>query len=392
MTDKASKKARAARRNAQRAAENLAAAQGLNEAEELETAVAELQRSASEKRRIADDLKTDDDPKSRRQRLSLLREARKLDRIAAEAEARRRALRESQSRLTFAAAAEQRRARHLLAPIRDPDPDENIVVLLAKAEAQRARASSLDEKARAAGRAGRDARSQRKRHLTAARLLDLEAAEARERQIESHRQSLDAAEITAVATARGELVTSEIARIATPVVDEDGVRVIRDGMTVYRQENVTRVRVLSRGGLQLAFERGDLDGAGVKAERLLDTGNAYRWAFETCSAITTPARDPGGGSRSPLKASAGPQDAVFAAGEMLRDFRQGLDDRQRVVLDGVCGQDMTVNAMAIQLGSDSRTVRKLLAEGLIRAMESRKAAGRKDGVDREYKNGACIAA
>ncbi len=271
-----------------------------------------------------------------------------------------------------AAAAERRRAIHLLAPIRDPSPDENIQTLLTRADAQRSLAASLAEKAQLPGRPGRDARRERKTYLTAARLLDLEAHQARERQLTAHRQALDAAETVARANARGEQVTSEVARIASPVVDDDGVRIVKDGAPVYRQENVTRVRILSRGGLQLAFERGDLDGWRVKAERLLDTGNAYRWAFEACSAITTPARDFGGGTRSPLKASLGPQDAVFVAGVMLRDFRAGLDDRQRAVLDRVCGLDMTISAAANELGADSRTLRHVLAEGLICAMESRK--------------------
>ena len=48
------------------------------------------------------------------------------------------------------------------------------------------------------------------------------------------------------------------------------------------------MRIQSRGGLQLAFERGDLDSGQVRAERLLETGKAYRWAYETATALTTP--------------------------------------------------------------------------------------------------------
>src|SRR5262249_45167616 len=68
------------------------------------------------------------------------------------------------------------------------------------------------------------------------------------------------AETMVLAGARGEEVRSEAVRTSAPVIDEHGARVVQRGLPAYRQETVTRVRVLSRGGLQLAFERGDLDG------------------------------------------------------------------------------------------------------------------------------------
>ena len=163
--------------------------------------------------------------------------------------------------------------------------------------------------------------------------------------------------------------------MAVAQFDEHGARIVRHGLPLYRQETHTRVRVASRGGLQLAFERGDLDGGRVKAERLYETGKAYRWAFETASALTTPARNlaPIGG-RSPLRASAGPQDAVFAAGEILRIFRADLGARQLTVLDQVCGCDATVRATCPQLKADTRTVRRMLVEALTIATENRAAS------------------
>ena len=190
-------------------------------------------------------------------------------------------------------------------------------------------------------------------------------------------QSLAArlAETSSLALSRGEEVRSETVRLAVAQFDEHGARIVRHGLPLYRQETHTRVRVSSRGGLQLAFERGDLDGGRLRAERLNETGKAYRWAFETASALTTPARNlaPIGG-RSPLRASAGPQDAVFAAGEILRIFRANLTARQVAVLDTVCGLDATLRAAGLLLKADARTVRRILVEALAIAGDSRAAS------------------
>ncbi|HEX3408217.1 MAG TPA: hypothetical protein VHS81_13350, partial [Caulobacteraceae bacterium] len=126
-------------------------------------------------------------------------------------------------------------------------------------------------------------------------------------------QSLAArlAETSSLALSRGEQVRSETVRIAVPLTDEHGARIVRRGLPLYRQETVTRMRILSRGGLQLAFDRGDLDDGPVKADRLLETAKTYRWAYETATALTTPARNLAVvGARAPLRAGAGPQDAV----------------------------------------------------------------------------------
>jgi hypothetical protein len=183
------------------------------------------------------------------------------------------------------------------------------------------------------------------------------------------------AETSSLAVSRGEQVKSETVRIAVPLVDEHGARTVRRGLPLYRQETVTRTRILSRGGLQLAFERGDLDGGPLKAERLLQTAKAYRWAYETATSLTTPARNLAiVGARAPLKASAGPQDAVFAAGEMLRVFRGGLTARQVAVLDRVCGLDLTIRAAALAFKADPRTVRAALVEALATATANRSEA------------------
>lgn len=190
-------------------------------------------------------------------------------------------------------------------------------------------------------------------------------------------QSLAArlAETSSLALSRGEEVRSETVRTAEPMYDEHGARLVKDGAPLYRRETVTRVRIASRGGLQLAFDRGDLDGGSWRAERLLDLGRTYRWAFEAATGLTTPERNLSPiSSRSPLRASAGPQDSVFAAGETLRTCRAGLTPRQCAALDRVCGLDLTIRATALALGADPRSIRKALVEGLSRAAESRAAA------------------
>jgi len=196
----------------------------------------------------------------------------------------------------------------------------------------------------------------------------------RRRAERSETQSLAArlAETSSLALSRGEEVRSETVRLAVPQYDEHGARIVRHGLPVYRQETHARVRVASRGGLQLAFERGDLDGGRIKADRLHDTGAAYRLAFETASALTTPVRNlaPISG-RLALSASAGPQDAVFAAGEILRIFRADLTAGQIAVVDNICGLEATVRATALWLRADTRSVRRILVEALTLATESR---------------------
>jgi hypothetical protein len=180
------------------------------------------------------------------------------------------------------------------------------------------------------------------------------------------------AETSALARARGEEVRAESVRIATPQLDEHGARIVRRGLPLYRQETVARVRIASRGGLQLAFERGDLDGGPIKAEQIYETGKTYRWAFESNSALTTPERNLASVSaRAPLRASAGPQDAVFQAGEILRAYRRGQGERPVAVLDLVCGLDMTLRAAAMALKADPRTARKVLIEALTAATDNR---------------------
>lgn len=203
-------------------------------------------------------------------------------------------------------------------------------------------------------------------------ILDLERR--RIERLEGGSLAARLAETASLARARGEEVRSETLRIAVPLVDEHGAPLVRRGLPLFRQEVVTRVRIVSRGGLQLAFERGDLDGGPTNAERLVETGKTYRWAYETSAALATPQRNLSPVSaRLTFRASDGPQEQVFRAGELLRLFRDGLSRRQVAVLDRVCGLDMTVRAAARSLKADPRSARKALLEGLTRAEANRRA-------------------
>ena len=245
----------------------------------------------------------------------------------------------------------------------------------------RRRPSNRDPEALTREELRRLAKSERKlaspdRTQSAAGVREIQDLERRHAErIEGQSLTARLAETSGLALSRGEEVRAETVRIAVAQFDEHGARIVRHGLPLYRQETHSRVRIVSRGGLQLALERGDLDGGAMKAERLSETGRAYRWAFETASALTTPTRNlaPISG-RSPLRASAGPQDAVFAAGEILRIFRTGQSARQMAVLDQVCGLDLTVRATGLALKADVRTIRRLLVEALCLATDNKKAS------------------
>ncbi|HZZ89949.1 MAG TPA: hypothetical protein VFE13_16600 [Caulobacteraceae bacterium] len=238
--------------------------------------------------------------------------------------------------------------------------------------------AALDPEDLSRDEARRAAKADRKvasgdRTAAAAGLRDLQDIERRHgERLEAQSLAARLAQTSSLALARGEEVRTETVRLASPMLDEHGASVVRDGAPVYRRETHTRVRIASRSGLQLAFERGDLDGGTMSGERLHETAKLYRRAFETASALSTPARNlaPISG-RAPLRASAGPQDAVFAAGEILRRLRSGLDRRQIVVLDQVCGMDLTVRATANALRADVRTIRRVLVTALTSATEVR---------------------
>jgi hypothetical protein len=130
-----------------------------------------------------------------------------------------------------------------------------------------------------------------------------------------------------------------------------------------------RMRVLSRSGLQLAFERGNLDGTRVRGEILYELGVRYAAAYGLEEAMRTPDRSQSGGGGG--FHSHGPQVKVIEAREALRTMRAGFSRRQREVLDRVCGLDLTVRATAEALKAGFPSTAKALREGLVLAGENK---------------------
>ncbi len=232
-------------------------------------------------------------------------------------------------------AARERREAEIRARIRSlSDEDRRPAVA-----AEIARDLKAAAKARAIAEAA--AGASRKAALARAGELEARVGSALQAQLDARWALAAAAETTRLARARGETV----------------------------DEVAGRTRVSSRGGLQLAFERGQLAGGAVKPELLLAAGERYRDAFERASGLTTPARPIGVTPRTG-KPSAGPQDAVFRAADRLARMRAGLSERQRAVLDRVCGMDMTVGATAQALKAGAPSVRNALRAGLRLAGEA----------------------
>ena len=120
-------------------------------------------------------------------------------------------------------------------------------------------------------------------------------------------------------------------------------------------------------GLDLAFENGQLDGAEINASNLRKTGELYRSCYEAANSLLTPAanevRGSGGG---------GVLEHTVECGLTLARLRARQKPKAIPFLDYVCGRDITVNATAIALRVDPRTVAKHLRSGLVIAHENEK--------------------
>lgn len=131
------------------------------------------------------------------------------------------------------------------------------------------------------------------------------------------------------------------------------------------RETRGRIRVLTRGGLQLAFERGDLDGRpGSKpgAEALYEVAKAYRDVFERVEGMTSPT---GAGTGR----GEGPQPGMLKALDQLQVWRAVLSVKQLAVLNRVCGMDLTIGAAAKELRAGVPSVRRALHGGLVAITE-----------------------
>lgn len=120
------------------------------------------------------------------------------------------------------------------------------------------------------------------------------------------------------------------------------------------------IRIMSRGGLTQAFEDGHLEPVrgSLKATDTYEAGKRYRDAYEVAEGLTT---STGGGGGFGPKA---PQPRLVEAGEALKAMRAAITDRQRAVLDLVCGQDVRLRTAATQLHRGFPSTKLSLRGGL----------------------------
>jgi len=272
--------------------------------------------------------------------------------------------------------AEQRRAARLSQ--HDPAPNTAIRRDLRKlADQERALA---------------DAREAKNRKAVSAALSEIHRLKARieterTRQLNVAWAGRAVAESAALALARGEQVEDEEVETHDWKRGKHGEIKRRKGVPQLITERAIVKRVQSRTGLELAFRRGDLDGAGVRAEALLHIGTIYREAWITANAQRGPVREEGVPSSPRCKASLGPAEAIFEAQQTLLRLREGrvrgedgklrrmegawMTRRQIAILDAVCGQDMALGAAAKALRMGYPALRRGLKAGLVVAWENR---------------------
>jgi len=152
---------------------------------------------------------------------------------------------------------ERKRALRLLAPLREPPPDAFVQGLQARAEGQRRVADSLDSKCRMPGTAGRQARADRKEARKQAKLLDIEAQDARTAQLAAWRRSLEARETETLAKGRGDSLEDHLTETPAWIRDEDGA-LVRDeyGLPKLNVERATVRR--QKNGLDWLRDKGKI--------------------------------------------------------------------------------------------------------------------------------------
>ncbi len=244
------------------------------------------------------------------------------------------------------ATRERQRAIRLLNPLRDPPPDENVVSLQTRAQAQRRLADALTEKAAMAGTAGRTARRERKVYLAEARRLDIDAQAARERQLADHRQRQDNHEIETQAKVRGEELEEVATEVPEWVRDEHGA-VVRDdrGLPVLNVERATTRR--QKHGLDWLLTKGRLTPEQYR------TGKAAEAIWLAAAQAAEPGRGEGGGGNGACRASTGPADWRLDA--TLRAAR--LEAMVTDMLGGPAGAEVVATCKSVCL--EGKTIQKL---------------------------------
>ena len=243
--------------------------------------------------------------------------------------------------------------------------------LLRKAASHRDKAAELEaaDQDSVVARRPQQNRKKVKDHLTAARVLEIEASTKATTERDLRWLLGATAETVQLAQARGEDVDHEEIEVAFEVKDEHGAvlrhrRGPRKGEAVMQYDRITRTILRSRGGgIETAYEKGHLDGQGPKAEALKVTGLRYRQAYEIIEALVSSRGE--GGSGYGAKA---PQMRVVSAGQDLAFMRAKLSRRERQVLDLVCGQDLRLRPASEFLKAGFPATRRALRNGLVTAL------------------------
>lgn len=239
---------------------------------------------------------------------------------------------------------ERRKAIRLQRGLRDPEPDETVNVPLAKAAAQRDLADALNAKARIRGKAGEPARQKRKEHLTAAKLLELDAAAARVAQLAQHWSAEATAETIALEGVRARVneTESDVSRVSAEVHDwvrdEHGALVIgKDGFPKLNTEIRTPLR-RTRQGLDWLFGKGR-----ITAEQRRIGGEAAA-IWEAAASAAEPGRAEVGSLSSPGgKSSPGPADWRLTAMRRAKSMEAAIQS----FVDGPAGAQMVQTCKAI---------------------------------------------
>lgn len=258
------------------------------------------------------------------------------------------------------------RVAEIEAPLRDPDIARALASGAERVAALRDRISEFEARG---GKA--DERNAARMRVELRKVLEaMEAA----RKLELRRDAImgEARDALIRAKLRGELVSVRETETAEIVTDEHGARVINRrgpmrGLPAMRYGVGAEVRKLS--GLAHAYAAGHLGHpkTGRGADALYEAGNAY-WSN---AAISEPLKavDPsqvGGHGNGPR----GPQEAAISASAWLSIARDGLQSRDRQILDLVCIDGHTLYGAAQKADKSIDATRTALRRGLMRVIEN----------------------
>lgn len=223
------------------------------------------------------------------------------------------------------------------------------------------------------------ARRARKKADAGIRKLREELDELRAQELAQEQLYGAAAEPIFLARMRGEEVDAFEAETADFARDEHGAmtrhkRGTNRGMPVLVYDRALRAKKLD--GIEYALANGQLSDGSMAPGRLYRAGVSYRDAYVIAEGQTSTSGEGGGGCGGPKA----PQTRLIQAGEELADMRRHLTERQRRVLDEVCGLDGLIWKVAEMMGAGIPATERALRGGLAAAADGLEAGrqARKD--------------